>query len=129
MRTALLVFATAAAVAFSAGDSLAATTPAAAPAGVHPAFGGLVDARGLALYTFDWDTMKGMSHCVGECAHDWPPLKAGPEAKPVGDWTIIIREDGARQWAYKDKPIYTYANDTAGKAGIGEAVDNWKLAH
>jgi predicted lipoprotein with Yx(FWY)xxD motif len=100
-----------------------------APAGIHTANGALADAKGNPLYTFDWDTMKGMSHCVGQCARDWPPLKAGPKDTAVGDWTIISREDGTLQWAYKDKPIYTYANDTAGKPGMGGALDNWKLAH
>ncbi len=48
----------------------------------------------------------------------------------MGDWTIIIRDDGARQWAYKDKPVYTYANDAAGQPGMGEAAaPTWKLLH
>jgi predicted lipoprotein with Yx(FWY)xxD motif len=106
-----------------------AQTPS-APAGVHPMNGALAEASGLPLYTFDWDTMKGMSHCVGQCARDWPPLKAGADAKPMGDWTIIVRDDGSHQWAYRDKPIYTYANDTAGQPGMGEAAGpNWKLVH
>jgi predicted lipoprotein with Yx(FWY)xxD motif len=117
-------------VGLSLSAGLARADPPAAPAGVHAANGALADASGLPLYTFDWDTMKGMSHCIGQCARDWPPLKAAADAQPVGDWTIIIRDDGSRQWAYKDKPIYTYANDAAGQPGMGESAGgNWKLAH
>jgi len=114
--------------AFSAGLAQAEIAPA--PAGIHAVNGALADASGLPLYTFDWDTMKGMSHCVGQCARDWPPLKAAKDAQPVGDWSIIVRDDGSHQWAYKDKPIYTYANDSAGQPGMGEAAgNNWKLVH
>jgi predicted lipoprotein with Yx(FWY)xxD motif len=128
MRGSIFVIA-AFATALSAGLANAQPAVQAAPAGIHTANGALADAKGNPLYTFDWDTMKGMSHCVGQCARDWPPLKAEPKAVPIGDWTIISRDDGTAQWAYKDKPIYTYANDTAGKPGTGETLDNWKLAH
>src|SRR6185503_1135644 len=35
--------------------------------------------------------------------------------KASGDWTIIARDDGSKQWAYKGKPVYKYSKDT--KAG------------
>ena len=132
MRSTIVGLAAFAVVAFAGGansDTPTLTTAPDAPAGIHLLNGALADAQGSPLYTFDWDTMKGMSHCTGQCARDWPPLKAAADARPSGDWTIIIRDDGERQWAYKDKPIYTYANDTAGQPGTGEALDNWKLAH
>jgi predicted lipoprotein with Yx(FWY)xxD motif len=98
------------------------------PPGVKMANGAMADANGKALYTYDMDTMKGMSHCTARCAAAWPPLTAPADAKPIKDWTLIKREDGALQWAYKDKPLYTFARDEAGKAGTGESVPNWKLA-
>jgi predicted lipoprotein with Yx(FWY)xxD motif len=118
-----------------AGLALAAALTATAafaqdlPAGVKRADGGLTDAAGKPLYTFVMDTMKGMSHCTGPCATAWPPLIAAPGAKPFGDWTLVTREDGSKQWALKDKPLYTFAKDEAGKPGTGEAISNWKLAH
>ena len=51
------------------------------------------------------------------------------DAKPVGDYTIIARDDGRRQWAYKGKPLYVWSKD--GKPGdqSGEAFDNvWRVA-
>lgn len=99
------------------------------PTGIKMANGAMTDASGKPLYTYDNDTMVGMSHCTGRCETAWPPLKADAAAKPMGDWTIINREDGSKQWAYKNKPLYTFAKDEAGKPGTGEAPGNpWKLA-
>lgn len=47
------------------------------------------------------------------CAAFWPPVQAADDAKPVGSWTIIKRDDGTRQWAYDDKPLYTSVLDRA----------------
>ncbi len=92
--------------------------------------GALADAAGKPLYTWDIDTMVGMSHCETDCAAMWPPLKAPKTAKPVGDWSPISRYDGSLQWTYKTKPLYTYTGDTAGAAPTGEKVSNlWHLAH
>jgi predicted lipoprotein with Yx(FWY)xxD motif len=98
------------------------------PTGVKMANGAMADSAGKALYTFEDDSMKGMSHCTGRCATAWPPLVAAADAKASGDWTVITREDGSKQWAYKDKPLYTFARDEAGKPGTGEVVPKWKLA-
>src|SRR5262245_20301935 len=70
------------------------------------------NASGQALYTFAKDTQAGKAVCAGECAALWPPLMAGPTAKPFAAWTIIAREDGTRQWAVGGKPLYTYSKDT-----------------
>lgn len=98
------------------------------PAGVKRVDGVLTAPDGKPLYTFVMDTMKGMSHCTGACATAWPPLVADAKAKPMGDWTLVPRGGGVQQWALKDKPLYTYAKDEAGKPGTGEAMSNWKLA-
>ena len=45
------------------------------------------------------------------CAQIWPPFLAPADAKPVGAWSVIGREGGASQWAYKGKPLYTYVQD------------------
>src|SRR3954464_3121688 len=41
------------------------------------------------------------------CVQVWPPLYAEAEAKPVGAWTIITRDDGKKQWAYRGQALYT----------------------
>ena len=86
----------------------------------------LADAKGMTLYASDKD-MKGMSMCSGQCAQNWPPLTATADAKPMGDWTVVTRDDGSKQWAYKDKPLYTFIKDTkpGDTAGDGAAKGNW----
>lgn len=38
------------------------------------------------------------------------PVEVG-DAKPVGPWTILERENGIRQWAYNGKAVYTSVKD------------------
>jgi predicted lipoprotein with Yx(FWY)xxD motif len=64
----------------------------------------------MTLYTFDKDA-GGKSACNGPCAGNWPPLMAPADAKASGDWTIITRDDGSKQWAYKSKPLYSWSKD------------------
>jgi predicted lipoprotein with Yx(FWY)xxD motif len=71
----------------------------------------LADAKGMTLYTFDNDTVPGKSVCNGPCAQAWPPLVAGAEAKSMGPWSVVIRDDGVKQWAHKGKPLYTFVKD------------------
>jgi len=88
----------------------------------------LVDSSGMVLYTFDKDA-KGESACTDQCAKNWPPLAAAAGASAEGDWTVVKREDGSSQWAYKGKPLYTWVKDKeAGKAG-GDGVGGvWHIA-
>ncbi|MDF3859440.1 MULTISPECIES: COG4315 family predicted lipoprotein [Achromobacter] len=84
--------------------------------------GVLVNSAGMTLYTFDKDS-GGKSACNDQCAKIWPPLMASADAKPMGDLTVITRDDGSKQWASKGKPLYTYAKDA--KAG-DKTGDNFK---
>jgi predicted lipoprotein with Yx(FWY)xxD motif len=72
--------------------------------------GVLVNDAGMTLYTFDKDP-AGRSVCNATCAAIWPPLKAAADDKPRGDYTIITRDDGGKQWAYKGKPLYLWVKD------------------
>ncbi|MGE3844088.1 MAG: hypothetical protein AB7I50_21150, partial [Vicinamibacterales bacterium] len=68
------------------------------------------DARGMTLYTRDADPL-GKSTCVDECAKTWIPALADPKAKVYGEWSLVTRDDGAVQFAFKGKPLYTYIKD------------------
>ena len=97
---------------------IAADTPA------KLANGALVAANGMTLYTFDKDAANsGKSQCNGPCAALWPPLMATATDQPSGAYTVITRDDSARQWAFKGKPLYFYQADQ--KAG-DRAGDNFK---
>jgi predicted lipoprotein with Yx(FWY)xxD motif len=71
----------------------------------------LVDAKGLTLYTLDRDTTPNKSSCNGNCATNWPPLPVAADAKDLGTWTVVTRDDGSKQWAYKGKPLYFWKDD------------------
>ena len=74
--------------------------------------GMLVDSAGMTLYTFDKDAAgTGRSACNGPCAALWPALKVVDADQVSGDWTIVTRDDGSRQWAHKGKPVYLWSKD------------------
>jgi predicted lipoprotein with Yx(FWY)xxD motif len=86
--------------------------------------GVLANGSGMTLYIFDKDVAgSGKSSCSGPCTALWPAFSAAADAKPEGDFTVITRDDGNKQWAYKGNPLYTYAADK--KAG-DKAGDNFK---
>jgi predicted lipoprotein with Yx(FWY)xxD motif len=71
----------------------------------------LVDAAGRTLYTFDNDR-DGKSTCNDRCTMYWPAALATAEAPWGSDFSIIVREDGTDQWAFKGKPLYRFYGDT-----------------
>ena len=88
----------------------------------------LVDGKGMTLYVFDRDT-AGTSNCSGQCVTNWPPLAAAADAKPSGQWTIIARSDGGKQWAYKGMPLYTFKKDAKPADVRGDGLNNvWHIA-
>jgi predicted lipoprotein with Yx(FWY)xxD motif len=85
--------------------------------------------KGMTLYTFDKDTTPGKSACNGPCAKNWPPLAAAADAKPMGEWTVVTRDDGSKQWAYKGKPLYRFAKDTKPGDMTGDGFNSvWHTA-
>jgi len=102
------------------------------PAFAQPktADGVLVGANGMTLYTFEKDTAgNGKSACNGGCATNWPPFMAADSDKPSGDFTIVTRDDGKKQWAAKGWPLYYWVKDTKPGDKTGDGVGgNWKTA-
>jgi predicted lipoprotein with Yx(FWY)xxD motif len=45
------------------------------------------------------------------CQQLWPPALATKRDRPVGNWTLIERPDGRRQWAYDGSALYTSVRD------------------
>lgn len=89
---------------------LATSAAMAGPGGISSNSGMLVDANQMTLYTFDKDT-AGKSNCYDGCAKKWPPVAAKSGAAAQGDYSIVTRDDGTTQWAYKDMPLYLWIND------------------
>lgn len=92
--------------------------------------GALTGATGMTLYTFDRDSAgSGKSVCNGPCAANWPPLMASETARVSGEYTIITRDDGRKQWAFKGKPLYYWAKDQKPGDRTGDGFNNlWRVA-
>jgi len=106
---------------------VACATPNAAPVAMQS--GVLTNADGMTLYVFDKDAAgSGKSACNGDCATNWPPLMATTGDKASGDYSIITRDDGSRQWAYKGKPLYRWVKDQKPGDTTGDGVKNVRHA-
>lgn len=116
---ALLVSATLAAC---AGTGYGSATPARVSNGI------LTGSNGMTLYTFDKDA-GGKSMCNGPCATNWPPLFAMDGDTASGDYSIVTRDDGKKQWALKGKPLYFWVKDQKAGDQTGDNFNNvWHVA-
>ena len=108
----------------TAPSSKAPSTP------TQAADGTLIGPNGKTLYFYSKDVKgSGASECYDACAKNWPPLDVAATATPIGDYNIIIRTDGTRQWAYKGQPLYYFAKDAKPGDKTGDGVGgNWKVA-
>lgn len=113
-----------------AGVLAAATS---VPAGVaKQAFGHgvrLTDAAGFSLYANENDRAgSGTSSCVDACAEKRPPLiaESAPTDLPPA-WSLIERDDGAKQWAFRGKPLHRYVRDREAGTAYGEG-NGWITA-
>jgi predicted lipoprotein with Yx(FWY)xxD motif len=78
------------------------------------------------LYIYDLDR-GGRSYCNGGCASARPPVIAPDSARPMGDWTIVRRDDGQSQWVYRGHPVYSFFHDAPNDPkGDGESGE-WHL--
>jgi len=91
----------------------------------------LVNPDGMTLYVFDRDRAagSGRSVCLGQCAANWPPLIAAENASPAGSYGIIARDDGKKQWTYKDRPLYLWVKDRKPGDRTGDNLNKvWHVA-
>lgn len=109
---------------------LAMLAGCATTAPVQTSSGNLTNPAGMTLYVFDKDTAdSGKSACNGDCAAKWPPLMATASDKANGNYSIVTRDDGSKQWAYKGKPLYLWFKDQKPGDTTGDGVNNvWHTA-
>ena len=88
----------------------------------------LATTEGRTVYVFDRD-VNGVPSCYGGCASVWPAVIA-PEGEVQAPLTVVIRKDGARQLAYRGRPIYLYADDEKQGDVQGDALSGiWHVVH
>lgn len=81
----------------------------------------LTDARGYVLYTTS-------EECDRECESLWKPFVAPLTVVMDSNsdtWSVVARQDGTPQWAWKGKPLYTFSGDLAPGQASGEEVAGW----
>lgn len=124
MKTSKLVFALLVSAACTAFPAYGAGP--AAPAMVSGDV--LTGSNGMTLYTFDKDA-GGKSMCNGPCATNWPPFYVAEGQMASGDYSIITRDDGKKQWALKGKPLYYWTKDQKPGDKTGDGFNNvWQVA-
>ena len=84
--------------------------------------------NGMTLYTYKKDE-KGESYCYDKCATNWPPYLGDASAKAEGDYTLVDRKDGKKQWALKGMPLYFFVKDAKKGDATGDGVGKvWDAA-
>lgn len=83
--------------------------------------GMLRDGSGKTLYVFAKDQIS-KSNCTGACIATWPAFVAKPEAQANGDLTLVVREDGSKQWALKGQPLYYFVGDATPGDAKGDGM-------
>jgi predicted lipoprotein with Yx(FWY)xxD motif len=108
----------------ASSSALAVGTVATTSAG--PAF---VTDRGMTLYMLSSDRAH-LSTCYAKCTRIWPPYRAGSYTSGQRGWSIVLRRDGTRMWAYKGHPLYTYFKDRRPGEAYGQGIsDRWGSWH
>ena len=90
----------------------------------------LTDFDGYSLYAFAGDAAHDGQTCSDHgCTMDWLPAVAPALALDVGDFSVVTRADGSRQWAYRAQPLYRYHGDLLPGDVHGRAADaRWQVA-
>jgi predicted lipoprotein with Yx(FWY)xxD motif len=89
----------------------------------------LANSSGMTLYYFDRDDTGKKSTCDGKCTEKWIPLAASDDSKPQGDFTVIVRNDKSKMWAYRYRPLYTSYEDKApGDTNGFDPANLWHIA-
>ena len=81
---------------------------------------------GFTLYAFDSDLGSAGSTCNDSCATNWPPvLVTDGEVANISGLSLMTRDDGSSQAAYKGRPLYFYSGDTEASDTSGQSVSGW----
>ena len=83
----------------------------------------LVDRRNHTIYAADAKVTSDIEHCDTADCKKWAPLDAPQLAADIGDFSIVDRDDGVRQWVYRGRALFTYDGDLAPGYANGIGVD------
>ncbi|MCW8866062.1 MAG: carbohydrate-binding protein [Colwellia sp.] len=84
------------------------------------------DNPNFTLYVFDNDLNSEGSNCNAGCATNWPPLLVTDgTASGVPNLSVITRDDGTKQAAYNNRPLYFFIGDSQAGMTEGTQIDGW----
>lgn len=115
------------------GDSPAYRVPVGPPPAIPPGFAVkqtsigrlLTTAQNESVYTYDGDTATSVA-CTGACLRGFHPVTAPGLAREQGEWTILERAPGVRQWVFRGAPLYTHVRDQESWSQQGSDVPGWR---
>jgi predicted lipoprotein with Yx(FWY)xxD motif len=84
----------------------------------------IVSEKGNSVYASEKDT-AGRSSCTADCTLTWDPVLAPGLAQPQGEWTLLERAPGVRQWAFRKHPLYTYTREVGLYSQQGSDIPGW----
>jgi predicted lipoprotein with Yx(FWY)xxD motif len=94
----------------------------------------LADSAGKTLYSAEVEK-GGKIRCVNACTSFWDPMLASSaDAKKAGgaleaNLGVVKRPDGERQLTFNGLPLYTFADESAGKLKGDGFVDDFQGTH
>jgi predicted lipoprotein with Yx(FWY)xxD motif len=112
-----------------ASPRVVAQVPSEIPPGFHivttPLGRQVLDDKNYSVYMSDRDGAN-KSNCDASCANTWVPVVAAAASQARGEWSLFERSPGVRQWAFRKKPLYTYALDGGLRSMDGSDVPGWR---
>jgi predicted lipoprotein with Yx(FWY)xxD motif len=84
----------------------------------------LLTDKNFSVYMSDRDR-PGKSNCDADCTRVWKPVLAPVAATSRGEWSVFERSPGIRQWAFREKPLYTNALDADIRSLQGSDEPGW----
>lgn len=118
-------------LALSSGSALALDADTAVPVDISmiQEKDGIVFQNTFAQPFYVWDKdQPNKSNCNAHCAEVWIPVYPSTrEATNIGDFTLVTRADGEKQWAYKGKPLYTFGYGEHEPPTPKETMNQWHI--
>lgn len=114
------------------GDSPAKRKPIKPPPLIPPGFAiastsvgrMLATQENNSVYSYEQDSATS-SACVAACLDVWSPVLAPVLARPQGEWTVLERSPGVKQWVFRGKPLYTNLLDQGSWSQQGSDNEGW----
>lgn len=114
------------------GDSPADREPVAPPSLLPPQFAIAEQTTGRLLVTSQGASVYALANerpdnllCDAGCAKEWKPVSAPAFAQAKGAFSVLEREPGIKQWAFRGEPLYTRVGEEREHSLEGSDVPGW----